>query len=193
MKLFPKIINVILHPVTITIPGVFLIVYKNTGSINDGFWWTFISLIFSAIVSLFVLYGVRKGFFTNLDVSNRRQRIILYPVIILVVILFSGFVYLVQGPKVLIEASLLIIASLIILDIINTKIKVSGHVGVVSAFVTGLVYAYGGISFFALALIPLVAWARIVEKRHTLQETIVGALSGIVLSLLAIFIVQLIK
>lgn len=193
MKLFPKVINVVLHPVTVTIPGVFLIVYKNTGSVNGAFWWTFISIIFSAIVSLFVLYGVRKGFFTNLDVSNRKQRIILYPVIIIVVLLFSGVVYLAHGPKVLIEASFLVIAALIILDVINTKIKVSGHVGVVSAFITGLVYAYGGIAFFSILLIPLVAWARIVEKRHTLQETIVGAVSGIVLSVLAISVVQLIK
>ncbi len=193
MKSFPKIINVVLHPVVVTIPGVFLIVYKNTGSVSMALWWTMISLIFSAIIAMFVLYGVKKGFFNNLDVSNRKQRIILYPVIIIVVVLFSCFVYFTNGPKVLIEASALIITALILLDIVNTRIKVSGHVGVVSAFVTGLIYAFGGLSFFSLLLIPLIAWARIVEKRHTLKETIVGAVCGILLSALAITVVELIK
>lgn len=193
MHLFPKIINVVLHPVIITIPGVFLIVYKNTGDSSLALWWTFISLIFSGIVALFVLFGVKKGFFNNLDVSNRKQRIILYPFIIATVLLFSCFVYFIHGPRVLIEASILIIVALILLDIINTKIKASGHVGVVSALVTGLIYAYGTVAFLSIVFIPLIAWARIVEKRHTLKETIVGAISGITLSILAISVVQLIK
>jgi membrane-associated phospholipid phosphatase len=190
MKLFAKVINVILHPVALTLPGVFLIVFQSTKDTNEAFLWTFFSVIFSGIVSLFVLYGVKKGFFNNLDVSNRKQRIILYPFIIAVVILFIGFVYLMHGPSSLIKASVLIIAALLILDIINTKIKVSGHVAVVSSLVTGLVYAYGGAVFISILLIPLIAWARITEKRHTLKETVVGALCGIVLSLTAIYIVQ---
>ena len=193
MKLLAKIINVVLHPVIIVIPGVFLIVYKNSGDSQIALWWTFISIVFSAIIALFVLYGVRRGFFNNLDVSNRKQRIILYPVIIAVVLLFGGFVFFTHGPKILIQASFLIIVALIILDIINTRIKVSGHVGVVSAFVTGLMYAFGGIASFSLLLIPLIAWARIVEKRHTLKETIVGAFCGGGLTVIAIFVVQLIS
>lgn len=190
MKSLAKVINVLLHPVVVTIPGVFIIVYTSTSSLFLAFFWTFISIVFSSIVGVFVLYGVKKGFFNNLDVSNRKQRIILYPFIIAVVVLFVFSVYFLQGPRILITASILIIAALIFLDVVNTKIKVSGHVGVLSAFVTGLVYAFGGMSFLAFLFIPVIAWARITEKRHTLQETIVGAICGIGLTLLAIFVVQ---
>ena len=150
-----------------------------------------LSVIFSGIVSLFVLYGVRRGFFNNLDVSNRKQRIILYPFIIAVVMFFIGFVYFLNGPSSLINASVLIIIALLILDFINMKIKVSGHVAVVSSLVVGLLYSYGSMALFSIFLIPLIAWARIVERRHTLKETIVGAISGILLSVLALYIVQL--
>lgn len=190
MKSFAKVINVLLHPVVVTIPGVYLIVYKSTAQIQLALFWTFVSIIFSSMIGFFVLYGVKKGFFTNLDVSNRKQRIILYPFIIAVVLLFVGFVYLTHGPRVLINASILIILALLILDIINTRIKVSGHVGVVSAFVAGLIYSFGGVTFFSLLLIPLIAWARITEQRHTLRETVVGAICGIGLTLLAIIVVQ---
>lgn len=190
MKSFAKVINVVLHPVIVTIPGVYLIVYKSTGQTQLALFWTFISIIFSSIIGLFVLYGVRKGFFNNLDVSNRKQRIILYPFIIAVVCLFIGFVYIVHGPSILMKTSALIIFALVFLDGVNTKLKVSGHVGVVSAFVTGFIYAFGGISFLSLSLIPLIAWARIIEKRHTLRETIVGATCGMGLTLIAIIVVQ---
>jgi membrane-associated phospholipid phosphatase len=190
MKSFAKVVNVLLHPVIVTIPGVFLIVYKSTAEIQLALFWTFVSIFFSSTIGLFVMYGVKKGFFTNLDVSNRKQRIILYPFIIAVVLLFVGFVYIVHGPKVLVDASILIILALIILDTINTRIKVSGHVGVLSAFVTGFAYSFGGVSYLSLLLIPLIAWARITEKRHTLKETIVGAICGIGFTLLAIIVIQ---
>lgn len=193
MKPLAKVVNVVLHPIALTLPSVFLIVYQSTKDVESAFLWTMLSVIFSGIVSLFVLYGVRRGFFNNLDVSNRKQRIILYPFIIVVVMFFIGFVYFLNGPSSLINASVLIIIALLILDFINMKIKVSGHVAVVSSFVVGLLYSYGSMAFFSLFLIPLIAWARIVERRHTLRETIVGAISGVVLSVLAIIVVQLIK
>jgi len=42
-------------------------------------------------------------------------------------------------------------------------------------------------------LVPLMAWARIVEKRHTLKETIVGGAMGVIFSFIAIYIVQFIR
>src|SRR3989344_111525 len=156
MKRFANIVNLVLHPITLTLPGVFLIVYQSTKDPSTAFLWTMLSVIFSGIVSLFVLYGVRRGFFNNLDVSNRKQRIILYPFIIVVVIFFIGFVYFLNGPSVLIKASALIIIALLILDLINMKIKVSGHVAVVSSLVVGLLYSYGNTAFFSIFIIPLV-------------------------------------
>lgn len=190
MKRFANIVNIVLNPIVLTLPGVFLIVYQSTKDLNKAFLWTLLSVIFSGLVSLFVLYGVRRGFFNNLDVSNRKQRIILYPFIILVVMLFIGFVYLMHGPSSLIKASALIIVALLILDLINTKIKVSGHVAVVSSLVFGLVYSYGSVAFISILLIPFIAWARIIEKRHTLKETVVGAFCGMTLSLAAVYIVK---
>lgn len=191
MKSFANITTWILHPVTLTIPAVYLIVFNSTGDTGSSLYWTFVSLIFSLVLSLFVMIGVKRGFFNNLDVSNRSQRVILYPFVIGIVILFSLLVFALRGPWALITAGTFFICALVILDIINTKIKASVHVAAVTAIVVGIIYLYKGYSFFLLALIPLVAWARIVEKRHTLNETIVGAVCGMVLTVIAIFIVQL--
>lgn len=190
MKLFANIIATILHPATLILPAVFLIVYKSAGGFHNALFWTFVSLIFTVAVGAFVLYGVKKGFFSDIDVSVKKQRIILYPFVVFITLLFTAVIYMFRGPSALIIASLLFIAALVILDVINIRIKASVHVASVSAIVIGIIFLYGGITFWMLALIPLVAWARIYNKRHTLKETIVGAACGIGLTLIAISVVQ---
>lgn len=193
MKSLANIIAYILHPVVLTIPAVFLIVFASTNNIEASGYWTFLSMLFTGVIAVFVLFGVKKGFFNNIDVSNRRQRVILYPFVILVVLLFAFFVFSQKGPISLFYASFLFIAALIIFDIVNTKIKASVHVAAVSSIVTGVIYQHGGLTYLLVFLIPIIAWARIEERRHTLKETIVGGSLGVLLSLAAIFIVQLVS
>ena len=173
MKLLANILTWLLHPVALSIPSVFLIVMASTGNQLVALYWTFISLVFSSIISLFVLWGVKKGIFNNIDISNRKQRIIAYPVVIIVVCLFALTTYVFKGPLILIKGSALFIVGLIILDFVNSRIKASIHVASAAAFFTGLSYGYGGIFYLSLLLIPFVAWARIAEKKHTLRETVV--------------------
>lgn len=187
----PKIIGIILHPVILAIPGVFLIVLSATNSYPESAYWTFLSLIFSGLISAFVVVGVKMKFFNNLDVSNRKQRVFLYPVAIAVILLFAFFVNYMGGPKALVSSSLLFTVALLILDIVNRKIKASIHVAAVSSIVTGVVLIYGGLMYLLILLIPFSAWARIAQKRHTLPETIVGAFFGALLTIIGVFVVQL--
>lgn len=187
----PKLIGYILHPILLAIPGVFLVVLSSTNSINESLYWTLISIIFSGIISLFVVLGVKLKFFNNLDVSNRKQRVFLYPFAIGVVFLFALFVRYQNGPESLVASSILFTVALLLLDLINRKIKASIHVASVSAIVTGIAIVYGGYTYLLFLLIPISAWARIKQKRHTPTETIVGAACGIVLTLVGIFVVQL--
>lgn len=193
MKLFANTLTWITHPILLTIPGIYLITFYSTGKIETALFWTIVSLIFSAIVCSFVLVGVKMKFFNNIDVSNRKQRVILYPFATAVVITFALLIYILKGPQNLILGTILFIVALIILDIINRKIKASIHVASVSAFITGLTYLFGGWIFLSILLIPLVAWARVIEKKHTPRETVVGACCGIILTILSICVVQFIK
>ncbi len=192
MHKIANLVNFALHPIVLTIPSVFLLTYVATKNFQTSFLWTVFSLVFSGLISLFVVLGVKKGFFNNIDVSNRKQRIILYPFAIGIIILFSLSVVFFDGPKVLADAGIFFIISLAVLDLVNNKIKASVHVACLSAFVTGIVYVWGGPAFLLYLLVPLIAWARIIQKRHTLSETIVGAFLGITLTVVSIYIVQLV-
>lgn len=192
MKNLAKIAGIIFHPVLLSLVGVFLIVYTSANDLQKAFYWTGLSSIFALIIGAFVMLGVNQGFFNNLDVSNRKQRVILYPFAILVVILFGFFVFLSKGPFSLIAASAIFIAALIVLDLINHKVKASVHVASATAFCTGIVYLYGMMFLPVFILVLIVGIARIVEKRHTVKEVIAGGLSGLGLTILGIYVVQFI-
>lgn len=187
----PKLIGIILHPILLAIPGVFLIVLSYTSDIFQAVYWTVISLMFSGIISLFVAVGVKKKIFNNLDVSNRKQRVLLYPFAMGVILLFAYVVHLKNGPNALVGASIVFTIALVILDLINRRIKASIHVASVAAIVTGIVLVYGGPTYILMVLVPISAWARISQKRHTFPETIVGATCGILLTIVGVFVVQL--
>lgn len=193
MRKFAKILTFIIHPATLAVPAVFLIVFKEVGNFNTAIFWTAAAMFFTGIVGVFVVYGVRKGFFSDVDVSVRRQRVILYPFVIGIILLLILCVSFLGGPPVLIYAGLFLILSLIVFDIINVRIKASVHVASVTSLSIVLVQLYGGWAYLTLLFIPIVAWARIVQKRHTLKETIVGAISGSVLTIAALIVIQYIN
>lgn len=191
MKIIAKGLGVILHPVLLVLIGVFTIVQATTGLVEEAFYWTILSTFFATIIGAFVFIGVKKGFFNNFDVSNRRQRVILYPFAILVVVFFAMFVYFSNGPLILVISSIILIVSLAILDAVNQRVKASIHVASVASLATGFVLLHGINYIIILILIPLSAYARIASKRHTLREVIIGAFLGVVLTIGGVFVVKL--
>lgn len=191
MKIFADIVTWILHPLVLSLPAVFLIAYMAHGNASEALVWTGVSALFSFLIIGFVLIGIKKNIFTNIDVSNRRQRVFLYPFAIVIVLLFGLIVFVFNGPYTLTAASVCFVLGLIILDIINRKIKASIHVASVSAVVTGVVMAFGGLTYILFFLIPLTAWARVIEKKHAPMETVVGACAGVGLTFIFITIARL--
>ncbi|MCL4353101.1 hypothetical protein M1615_01350 [Patescibacteria group bacterium] len=61
----------------------------------------------------------------------------------------------------------------------NHFAKISIHAAVIFAFVISMAFMYGAKALIATFwMIPLVAWARIESKKHTVGEVVLGGLSG---------------
>ena len=190
MNHFANVLTFLIHPAVLSLPAVFLIVFHEVGSFNEALLWMIVTLIAVGIIGAYVLFGVKRGFFNNVDVSNRKQRVLLYPFVAGVVIFFVGCVYLLKGPPVLIFGGIFLVISLLVFDAINTKIKASVHVASITSLSIVLISLYGGWSYLALLFVPIVAWARIVERRHTLKETIAGGVGGAILTIITLIVIQ---
>lgn len=194
MKLaFAKLLSTILHPLILPVIAVFLVTQKEVGNVTLALYWSFLVVLFALVTAGFLLYGIKKGFISNFDVSVRKQRVIIYPFVTTMAMIFIGILYFLKGPQILQFGSIALVISLIILDFVNTKIKASIHVASVASLALSLSVIYGTWFYLFLLIVPLIAWSRVVMKRHTPRETVVGAICGFVLTLITIFIVQLVK
>jgi hypothetical protein len=178
-----RFISYIFNPVLVLVFVPFLLLYRTTNDLYLTWSWTLYTVLFLLGITIFIIYGVQKNLFTDIDVSKREQRPLLFFVSILFGILYLVGLFLFHGPLILFIITFGIILGIVIASIINMKIKASMHVATISALILTVAIIYGGHFLLLLFLIPLVAWARVTIKRHTLQETIIGGILGILLSL----------
>ena len=184
-----RLISFLTNPIFIIAPIPFILVHYATSDSVYAFKWTFFSLGFLLFVGLFMIYMVRQKVFTDLDVSKRQQRPLLFFVITLISILYLASIYLFHGPRTLYIGILGVLAGITMVSIVNTRIKASLHVATMTAVILSLGIMYDLPTYFGL-IIPVIAWARITVKRHSIEETLTGATIGSVLILIMYFVVK---
>lgn len=184
MVFFAKIISFFLGPLFILLPVPYILVEKVSQNYIYVLKWTVFSYAFILAVALFVIIGVLLGIFSNLDVSKREQRPLLFSFSAFAIFCYLLSLIILDGPKILFLALLATILGLIILVIINRWIKASIHVATATSVILLIVIVYRGYSFFLLSLIPPLAWSRVKMKKHTPMETVIGSILGAVITLI---------
>ncbi len=178
-----RILSTLFHPAILFLPIPYIIISHTTSNVSEAIRWTFFSWIFIFSLAVYVFYEVKIGKFNNFDISNRKQRPRLFFAIGLLSLIYIATLILFQGPVSLIIITLGILFGLLGLDLINTMIKASIHVASVSGILLSIVILDGIQYWYLLLLVPLVAWSRIQLKRHTMGETITGAVFGFSLTI----------
>jgi len=116
---------------------------------------------------------VKKGNYTNMDVSNRNQRKSLYFFIAATILAYLLYDYLKNDAVDLIVVFLMVL--LLVMQISNYFIKSSMHTAF-NVFVAALFFSvHPGMGIFWFGIAILVGISRIILKRHTVQEVIAGA------------------
>ncbi|MBI2979613.1 MAG: hypothetical protein HYY41_02130 [Chloroflexi bacterium] len=75
----------------------------------------------------------------------------------------------------------------VIFLVINLWWKISLHTALVAASVTMLVMLYGWIATITVALVPLIAWARIELKYHSPAQVATGALLAVLIAVIVLY------
>lgn len=184
MMIVAEIISLISNPLILLIPVPYFLVLRVTGDFALAFRWMLFSMAFLLLIGFFMIVAVRRKVFSDLDVSRREQRPLLFVLIGSACFLYFLILYFFRGPAVLYIAVFGIFFGLVLISIINTKIKASIHVATITVLLLTIGILYDVHILLVGVFIPLIAWARIKTKRHTLRETIAGASTGILLTLI---------
>ena len=184
VKNLARFISFSSSPFILLLPTPFILVYKETENIFYSFKWALFSYIFLFSVVFFVLLGMLIGFFSDYDVSKKEERPKLFAFGGIISFLYLGSLILLNGPKILYFLIFGIILGVLVISVVNNWIKVSIHTATVSAFTLSLVILFGYNFLPILILIPVMAWARVKIKKHTILEAISGGFLGIILTII---------
>jgi len=143
-------------------------------------------ILFLALVptGLFIVFNVKRGVYSNYDVSNQKQRRSLYVFSLCIIILILTGLFYFKEPAFIIGGTLAAFLLLLASYLVNMKLKCSLHtsfaVFIAISFIPLNIYWSLGLFFFALIL----GWSRLILKRHTIQEVLVGGLLGTLVGIL---------
>jgi len=126
---------------------------------------------------LYVVWLVKRGDVTDIDVRLRKQRA--QP--LLVTIVCNGLAWLVltfgaAPPTMTIVAGATLLQVMAVFAV-TLRWKISMHVAT-AAGATTMVWALFGTPLPFVFTVPLVAWSRVRLRRHSLSQTVAGALLG---------------
>ncbi len=181
MKL-ARIISNVANPILIFIVLPYFLVLKTTKDNQLAWIWTMYTLGFITIFAAFILVGIKKKFFSNLDVSNRKERHFLYLVSAILAIIYIGGLITFKGPPILFITMIGIVFGIFAGSLINLKLKASVHVAAITALITALSLVYRGYFILLFLIIPVICWSRVKIKRHSVPEVIVGTILGVILA-----------
>lgn len=182
-----RIISIVSNPIFILIGLPYFLVLRSMRDAQTAWYWSMYTWVFLIAFVLVVLIGIRKKLFSNIDVSDREERPVLYFTGGMLSLLYLYGLFLLQGPVILFVTIIGIMFGILIGGLINSRIKVSVHVSAVSALLTAVSVVYKGYYVLFLLSIPIVCWSRVKIQRHTSAEVVVGAVLGSLLSLIVYF------
>lgn len=133
-----------------------------------------INFVLSAFYGLFL---VTRGITLDADLhhpSVKRSRLLFIAPITMIYIVETIWLYWLNAPQPVTSIFLSIAAVLTIFSIISYFWKISHHMEGITTFSFGMLALFGGVSAWILALIPLVAWARLRLNRHTPKQILAG-------------------
>ena len=167
-----KWISRIFHPVILSIAALV---------ITGAGWWTLVHVGINLVpTTLFILYMVKTGRFSDIDVSDQKQRNTLSIVSVLLAVT-SAIVFTVgnapRNTRLLIYA--MVTCTSLVGAVVNLWSKISLHSMTAASAATGLAFVFWpvGLLFGVVAL--MVGWSRIKLKRHTPGQVYAGWLVAV--------------
>jgi membrane-associated phospholipid phosphatase len=167
----------ILNPFVVSIIVIVLLAFKDASGTADAVKWVLISLAISVlpifIVVIFLIHRRKlDGFFTN----PREQRNVVYILAAALGAIGCGLLWYLDAPELLAVTFTAGLVSIVVFMGINYFWKISLHTAFTAASVTVIIMAYGATAAWTFVFLPLMAWARIELKQHSIAQVVTGGL-----------------
>jgi membrane-associated phospholipid phosphatase len=170
-----RILSTIFNPF-LTALVLFVILARAGARDTLDFWRLLLASTFftslGPMLCVFWLYGTDR--ISDLDMSVRTEREAVFGAFVIFYLAGTGFLWITRSPTLMIAAMAAYTVSTVIVQFITRYWKISTHaLGITAALVT-LTLLYGDQTLPFLVLIPMVCWARVYLKSHTIMQVLAG-------------------
>lgn len=185
-----RAVSTVAHPVVLPLATLAVLTYLAHRSPLDAVSLVLVALVVGIVpIGLLVLVQVARGRWSDMDVSVRRQRYVLYPLGI-ACMLAAVFAFVELGaPIVAVRAAAGLVAANVVNGLINFGYKVSAH-ATTAALCAAVLWVAAPTTVIPVVVTVaalLVGWSRVVLGRHTRGQVVMGWLVGAVCGVLAMW------
>jgi hypothetical protein len=172
---FAKIISYIFDGSFISIPIFILICLIVVDNKLEAVGWIFLCLLFGVVIPyLYIGFLYKKKEIDSMHIPKKENRI--KPLIFTCASYIVCFIilYALDGPIFLKSIFAISIVSTVILTIITYFWKISLHTSWITFIVITFNILFGRWMLLMIPLIPMIGWARVRVKEHTVNQVIFG-------------------
>ncbi len=157
--------------------ALFVILADVTATGTLDFWrLLFLSTFFTSIgPMLYVFWLYASDRISDLDMSVRQEREMVFTVFVVFYAFGAVVLWIAHAPHIMLAAMLGYFVSTLVVQYITRYWKISTHALGITAPLTALTLLYGRQFLPFLVLIPMVCWARVYLRSHTVAQVVAGA------------------
>ena len=184
-------ISVLFSPFLVPIATAAGVVHKHADPQNALRWLAIVVLFVTVLPALSIAVMVRFSKVSDLHLQHREERLLPLCCTLISMIVGTVLLHRLGAAREIVWAGVAYITNSVIFSAITPLWKISFHSSVATGCVTVLVMLVNPLFGWLFLLVPLISWARVYRKRHTLLQTVVGAVLAVSNTAIVLHIVQL--
>ncbi len=187
-------ISVIFSPFLVPILTAMCVVQKYAGTRAEALLWLTIMVVFVTLLpisGIVALYWASKV--SDLHLQAKEERLIPLSFTLASMIVGTIILHRIDASRELVWAGIAYIANSVVFSAITPLWKISFHTSVTTGCLMVLVFLVNSTLGWLFLVVPLIAWARVYRKRHTLLQTVVGTLLAVVNTSLIFYVKALLS
>ena len=171
-----QLLSNVFHPFLVSLATLVLVIYLDGAPLLDAIKWTAVGFgIVILPVTLYLIFNVRRGHYSDWSISIREQRHTIYLITaVCFIILVTVFIWA-GAPPVALACLYAALPTTILAGAVNRLVtKVSLHSVAMAGCAAALFWVSPPLGLFLAAAALAVGWARVQLKRHTIPQVLLG-------------------
>ncbi len=173
-------ISLVFSPFFVLIATTVVVVEKYAVTSHETLLWlTILAMFVTVLPVLWIGMLFRLSKVSDWHLHSKEERLLPLCFTLASMIVGTVILYWIDAEHHIVWAGVAYIANSVVFSAITPIWKISFHSSVATACITVLVVLVNSQCGWLFLLVPLIAWARVYRKRHTLLQTVVGAVLAV--------------